>query len=71
MVRAILDDVPGKGWLNGSGDVEDAGLRATGTETAPVGLGQRFLGGAAWQERFAEASQDLFVFVLGPPLLPL
>ena len=40
MFRAILDDLSGKGSLSVSGDIEDAGFHAAGTESAPVGLGQ-------------------------------
>ena len=68
MFRAILDDVPCEGSLSGSGDVEDAGLDATATETAPVGLGQaqdeRVFGCAVRLKGFAKAAQDLFVFML-------
>ncbi len=47
--RAVFDDFPGESALGAGGDVEYAGLDATGTETSPVGLCQakheRFFGG--------------------------
>ncbi len=68
MFRAILDDLPCESALGGSGDVEDAGLDATGTESAPVGLGQtqdeRFFGCALRLKGVAKATQDFFVFML-------
>ena len=67
MFRAILDHLPGERALGGSSDVEYAGLNATGTEAAPVGLGQaqdkRVFGCAVRLKGFAKAAQDLFVFV--------
>ncbi|HYI96736.1 MAG TPA: hypothetical protein VEX68_24560 [Bryobacteraceae bacterium] len=68
MFRATLDDLSGVGALGGSGDVEDAGLNATRTETAPVRLGktqdERVFGCAVRLKGFAKAAQDLFVFML-------
>ena len=40
MFRAVLDELARERALGGGGDVEDAGLDATGTEAAPVRLGQ-------------------------------
>ena len=66
--RAILDKLSCESALCGCGDVEYAGLDATGTETAPVGLGQaqdeRFFGCIVRLKGFAKAAQDLFVFML-------
>ncbi len=68
MFRAIFDKLSCESAFCGSGDVEYAGLDATGTESAPVGLGQaqdeRFFGCAVRLEGFAKAAQDLFVFML-------
>ena len=68
MFRTIFDKLSCESTLCGSGDVEDAGLDATGTETAPVGLGQaqdeRVFGCAVRLKGFAKAAQDLFVFML-------
>jgi hypothetical protein len=68
MFRAIFDKLSGASALCGSGDVEYAGLDATGTETAPVGLGQaqdeRVFGCAVRLKGFAKSEQDLFVFML-------
>ena len=68
MFRAIFDDFPGESALGGSGDVEYAGLHATRTETAPVGLGQtqdeRVFGGAVRLKGLAKTVQDFFVFML-------
>ena len=68
MFRAIFDKLSGESTLCGCGDVEYAGLHATGTETAPVGLGQtqdeRVFGCAVRLKGFAKAAQDLFVFML-------
>ena len=68
MFRAILDKLSGESALCICGDVEYAGLDATGTETAPVGLGQaqdeRVFGCVLRLKGFAKATQDLIVFVL-------
>ncbi len=68
MFRAIFDKLSCESALCGSGDVEYAGLHATRTESAPVGLGQaqdeRVFGCVVRLEGFAKAAQDLFVFML-------
>jgi hypothetical protein len=68
MFRAILDELSRESAFCGSGDVEYAGLDATGTETAPMGLGQaqdeRVFGCTVRLKGFAKAAQDLFEFML-------
>ncbi len=68
MFRAILDELSCESAFCGSGDVEYAGLHATGTETAPVGLGQaqdeRVFGCSVRLKGFAKAAQNLVVFML-------
>ena len=68
MFRAVFDKLSCESALGGSGDIEDTRFYATGTESAPMGLGQaqdeRFFGGAVRLKGFAKAAQDLIVFLL-------
>jgi hypothetical protein len=67
IVGAVFDDLLGAGALGGGGDVEDAGFYATGSEAAPVRLGQAeyesFFGRIVRLEGFAKAAENFVVLV--------